>query len=102
VPFIGFSFLAELENEIFPYRAYLALFKFRFVQEQLVKFKSQAFLCFLFLMLFNVAESIMYLYRGTGDPWLVDAGLDILRSIQHSAYTPCGYATVKAGLTSLQ
>ncbi len=45
-----------------------------------------------------VLESIMYLYRATGDPWLIDAGLDILRSIQHSAYTPCGYATVKVWL----
>ena len=41
----------------------------------------------------------MYLYRATGDPWLIDAGLDILRSIQHSAWTPCGYATVKNVLT---
>ena len=44
-------------------------------------------------------ESIMYLYRATGDPWLIDAGLDILRSIQHSAWTPCGYATVRNVLT---
>ena len=59
----------------------------------------------------ELIESIMYLYRATGDPWLVEAGLDILRflvlvlvalvlilvlrSIEHSARTPCGYATVK-------
>ncbi|XP_023336094.1 ER degradation-enhancing alpha-mannosidase-like protein 2 [Eurytemora carolleeae] len=43
----------------------------------------------------ELIESIMYLYRATGDPWLVDAGVDILKSIQYSAYTPCGYATVK-------
>jgi len=43
----------------------------------------------------ELIESIMQLYRATGDPWLVDAGADILKSIQHSAYTPCGYATVK-------
>ena len=52
-----------------------------------------------------------YLYRATEDPWLLEAGLDILRSIQHSTRffvkyktkhwttfptrTPCGYATVK-------
>ena len=48
-----------------------------------------------FLSYLFSTESIMYLYRATGDPWLIDAGLDILRSIQHSAYTPCGYATVK-------
>ena len=65
----------------------------------------------------ELIESIVYLYRATGDPWLVDAGLDILRwrlvsvfslhgikywshrSIQHSAWTPCGYATVKNVLT---
>ena len=27
----------------------------------------------------ELIESIMYLYRATGDPWLIDAGLDILR-----------------------
>jgi len=47
----------------------------------------------------ELIESIMYLYRATGDPWLIDAGLDILRSIQHSAWTPCGYATVRNVLT---
>merc|ERR1719474_1931629 len=43
----------------------------------------------------ELIESIMYLYRATEDPWLLEAGLDILRSIQHSTRTPCGYATVK-------
>jgi len=43
----------------------------------------------------ELIESIMYLYRATGDPWLVEAGLDILQSIQFSARTDCGYATVK-------
>lgn len=43
----------------------------------------------------ELIESIMYLYRATGDSWLLEAGLDILRSIQHSTRTPCGYATVK-------
>lgn len=42
----------------------------------------------------ELIESIMYLYRATGDPYLMQAGVDILRSIQHSAKTPCGYATV--------
>ncbi|XP_066147038.1 ER degradation-enhancing alpha-mannosidase-like protein 2 [Euwallacea fornicatus] len=40
-------------------------------------------------------ESIMYLYRATGDPFLLEAGEDILRSIKHSSRTPCGYATIK-------
>lgn len=43
----------------------------------------------------ELIESIMYLYRATGDPFLLQAGEDILRSIKHSARTPCGYATIK-------
>lgn len=43
----------------------------------------------------ELIESIMYLYRATGDPFLIQAGVDILKSIQHSAKTPCGYATIK-------
>ncbi|CAH0561289.1 unnamed protein product [Brassicogethes aeneus] len=43
----------------------------------------------------ELIESIMYLHRATGDPFLLQAGEDILRSIQHSAKTPCGYATIK-------
>lgn len=39
-------------------------------------------------------ESIMYLYRDTRDPILLQMGEDILKSIQHSARTECGYATV--------
>lgn len=42
----------------------------------------------------ELIESIMYLYRETRDPILLQMGEDILRSIQHSARTPCGYATV--------
>lgn len=42
----------------------------------------------------ELIESVMYLYRSTGDPYLIQVGVDILRSIQHSAKTPCGYATV--------
>jgi hypothetical protein len=42
----------------------------------------------------ELIESVMYLYRATGDPYLLDVGKDILRSIQHSSRTPCGYATV--------
>lgn len=43
----------------------------------------------------ELAESVMYLSRATGDPFLLEVGVDILRSIQHSARTPCGYATIK-------
>ncbi|KAF5297340.1 hypothetical protein FQA39_LY12179 [Lamprigera yunnana] len=43
----------------------------------------------------ELIESIMYLYRSTGDPQLIQMGVDILRSIQHSAKTSCGYATIK-------
>ncbi|KAJ6637463.1 ER degradation-enhancing alpha-mannosidase-like protein 2 [Pseudolycoriella hygida] len=43
----------------------------------------------------ELIESVMYLYRATKDPYLLEVGEDILRSIQHSAKTPCGYATIK-------
>ncbi|KAI4462620.1 er degradation-enhancing alpha-mannosidase-like protein 2 [Holotrichia oblita] len=43
----------------------------------------------------ELIESVMYLYRATGDPYLIEVGVDILKSIQHSARTPCGYATIK-------
>jgi len=43
----------------------------------------------------ELAESAMYLYRATKDPFLLTLGEDMLRSIQHSARTDCGYATVK-------
>uniref|UniRef100_A0A8D8YDS9 alpha-1,2-Mannosidase n=1 Tax=Cacopsylla melanoneura TaxID=428564 RepID=A0A8D8YDS9_9HEMI len=43
----------------------------------------------------ELIESVMYLHRATGDPFLLDIGVDMLRSIQHSAQTPCGYATIK-------
>ncbi|KAF4530389.1 hypothetical protein B566_EDAN018726 [Ephemera danica] len=43
----------------------------------------------------ELIESVMYLYRATKDPYLIEVGVDILRSIQNSAKTPCGYATIK-------
>jgi len=43
----------------------------------------------------ELIESAMYLYRVTKDPFLLTIGEDMLRSIQHSAKTSCGYATVK-------
>ncbi|XP_076053382.1 ER degradation-enhancing alpha-mannosidase-like protein 2 isoform X2 [Oratosquilla oratoria] len=43
----------------------------------------------------ELIESLMYVYRATQDPSLLEMGVSILRSIQHSAKTPCGYATVK-------
>lgn len=43
----------------------------------------------------ELVESAMYLYKATnGDPYLLDIGSDILRAIQHSSRTKCGYATV--------
>ncbi|CAK9811242.1 ER degradation-enhancing alpha-mannosidase-like protein 2 [Anthophora plagiata] len=42
----------------------------------------------------ELIESVMYLYRATGDPYLIQVGVDILRSLQHSAKTTCGYATI--------
>ena len=43
----------------------------------------------------ELVESLMYLYRATSDKSLLAIGEDVLRSIQHSTRTPCGYATVK-------
>jgi mannosidase alpha-like ER degradation enhancer 2 len=43
----------------------------------------------------ELVESAMYLYRATGDPFLVNLGEDMLESIEFSAKTACGYATVK-------
>lgn len=40
-------------------------------------------------------ESLMFLYRATMDKNLLAMGEDVLRAIQHSTRTPCGYATVK-------
>lgn len=44
----------------------------------------------------ELIESVMYLYRATGDSYLLEIGEDMLRSIQHSAKTSCGFATVHA------
>ena len=37
----------------------------------------------------------MYLYKATRDPFLLSLGEDMLTSIEYSAKTSCGYATVK-------
>lgn len=42
----------------------------------------------------ELIESVMYLYRATRDPYLIQVGVDILKSMQHSAKTTCGYATI--------
>ena len=43
----------------------------------------------------ELVESAMYLYRATQDPFLLTVGEDMLKSIEHSTRTECGYATVK-------
>ncbi|KFM82404.1 ER degradation-enhancing alpha-mannosidase-like 2, partial [Stegodyphus mimosarum] len=43
----------------------------------------------------ELIESIMYLYYATRDQHLLEIGVDILESIEHSARTDCGYATIK-------
>lgn len=40
-------------------------------------------------------ESIFYLYKATGDPILLEMGAEIVESIEMSAKTDCGYATIK-------
>jgi mannosidase alpha-like ER degradation enhancer 2 len=37
----------------------------------------------------------MYLYQATKDPFLLEVAVDFLESIEHSAKTACGYATVR-------
>lgn len=43
----------------------------------------------------ELIESAMYLYRATKDPYFLEVGRDMLESIEASARTPCGYATIK-------
>lgn len=43
----------------------------------------------------ELIESAMYLYRATKDPYFLEVGRDMLESIESSARTPCGYATIK-------
>uniref|UniRef100_A0A182SQI7 alpha-1,2-Mannosidase n=1 Tax=Anopheles maculatus TaxID=74869 RepID=A0A182SQI7_9DIPT len=50
----------------------------------------------------ELIESVMYLYRATGDPFLLEVGENILESIEHSAKTACGYATIRNVLTHQQ
>lgn len=50
----------------------------------------------------ELIESVMYLYRATGDPFLLEVGDNILESIEHSAKTACGYATIRNVLTHQQ
>uniref|UniRef100_A0A182YN33 alpha-1,2-Mannosidase n=1 Tax=Anopheles stephensi TaxID=30069 RepID=A0A182YN33_ANOST len=50
----------------------------------------------------ELIESVMYLYRATGDPFLLEVGENILESIEHSAKTVCGYATIRNVLTHQQ
>ena len=46
----------------------------------------------------ELIESTMYLYQATKDPFLLEVGIDILESIEHSAKTKCGYASVSHNL----
>ena len=46
------------------------------------------------LLTVELIESAMYLYRATKDPYFLEVGRDMLHSIESSARTPCGYATV--------
>ncbi|KAG7165464.1 ER degradation-enhancing alpha-mannosidase-like protein 2-like, partial [Homarus americanus] len=43
----------------------------------------------------ELVESLMYLYQATKDDRILEMGADILASIQHTAKTDCGYASVK-------
>lgn len=40
-------------------------------------------------------ESTYFLYRATGDPYYLEVGRNVLRSLQKYARVPCGYAAVR-------
>ncbi|KAK6059412.1 glycosyl hydrolase family 47 [Cooperia oncophora] len=42
----------------------------------------------------EIAESLMYLYRATEDPQFLEIAAQLVDAIEHSAKTPCGYATI--------
>ena len=46
------------------------------------------------MLIAELIESAMYLYRATGDPFLHEVAIDIVESIEHNTKTKCGYATV--------
>ncbi|XP_049786542.1 ER degradation-enhancing alpha-mannosidase-like protein 3 [Schistocerca cancellata] len=46
-------------------------------------------------------ESTYFLYRATGDPYYLEVGRSVLRSLQKYARVPCGYAAVKDVRTGL-
>ncbi|XP_074660113.1 ER degradation-enhancing alpha-mannosidase-like protein 2 [Tubulanus polymorphus] len=43
----------------------------------------------------ELAESVMYLYRATNDPYLLQVAVDMLEAIETTTKTKCGYATIK-------
>ena len=45
-------------------------------------------------MLAELIESLMYVYRASGDPVLLEMAVDMLEAIEHSSRTRCGYASV--------
>lgn len=73
--------------------------QFNFFKIQIIfsilKFEFENFKNIFHILFFlELIESVMYLYRATGDSYLLEIGEDMLRSIQHSAKTSCGFATV--------
>ena len=50
----------------------------------------------------ELIESIMYLYRATKDPILLEMGRDIYTSIETSSKTSCGYTTVSFTRTGVR
>nr|CAD7261104.1 unnamed protein product [Timema shepardi] len=46
-------------------------------------------------------ESTYFLYRATGDPYYLEVGRNVLRSLQKYARVPCGYAAVKDVRTNM-
>ena len=46
------------------------------------------------LSIAELIESVMYLYRATEDPFLLEVAVDMLEAIESSTRTRCGYASV--------
>uniref|UniRef100_A0A0A1XME4 alpha-1,2-Mannosidase n=1 Tax=Zeugodacus cucurbitae TaxID=28588 RepID=A0A0A1XME4_ZEUCU len=47
----------------------------------------------------ELIESVMYLYRATKNQFLLELGEDIMQTIEFSAKTKCGYATIRNVVT---
>ena len=47
----------------------------------------------------ELAEAAWYLYQATGNPIILEVGRSMVESINRTARTSCGFATVRASLS---